>query len=238
MITNLSKKITPHILIVDDELLMRHLIRDVLSLDNYEITTAKSGQEALDIITNQGVPHLAMVDINMPRMSGLELCEKIQSFIDLPIILLTAIDDEDTLVKGIEYYAEDYIIKPFRPRILLARVRRILSRVYKSPQSFSQIVKIDRRLTVDFGKREIIVEKETIHLTPIENKLLHVFTQNSNQIITTEFLLQRLWPLDEAFADTLRVHIHRLRYKIESKSNKPQYIITERGVGYRFALVD
>ena len=230
-------KVIPRILIVDDEPLMRRLIQDILAIDNYDVKTAKSGQEALDIIINQGVPHLAIVDIIMPTMSGLELCKKIQAFIDLPIILVTAIDDEDTLVKGIEYYAEDYIVKPFRPRELLARIRRVLSRAYKSPQSFSRIIKINAHLTIDFGKREINTAEKTISLTPIENKLLHVFVQNSNQTITTEFILQRLWPLDETFADTLRVHIHRLRHKIEATPNKPQYIITERGIGYRFNLL-
>ncbi|MDM8526815.1 response regulator transcription factor [Anaerolineales bacterium HSG24] len=231
-------KITPRILVVDDEPLMRQLLQDILVLANFEVMVAKSGQEALGIIANQGILHLAIVDINMPKMSGLELCEKIQAFIDLPVILVTAMDDEDTLVKGIEYYAEDYIIKPFRPRVLLARVRRILSRAYRSPQSFSRTIKIDAHLTIDFGKREANVAKKIISLTPIENKLLHVLVQNSNQIITTEFLLQRLWPLDEMFADTLRVHIHRLRHKIETTPNKPQYIVTERGVGYRFNKFD
>jgi len=116
------------ILIVDDDPAIRQMVRDKLDREGFEVLEAASGQEALAVIDRRGLPHLAIVDINMPGMDGFEFCQAVQCFCDLPVILLTAIDEEETVIRGIEHYAEDYVTKPFSPRELVARVRRVLRR--------------------------------------------------------------------------------------------------------------
>jgi DNA-binding response OmpR family regulator len=198
------------------------------------VLTAASGEEALGVIERQGLPHLAIVDIVMPGMSGFEFCEVVQRFSDLPVILLTAMGEEDTVVEGIERFAEDYIVKPFSPRELLARVQRVLRRIGDFAYTLEPVIRVDARLSVDIPHQKALVADDMIDLTPTETKLLYILMRNASHVVTTDFLLRRLWPLEEVFEDTLRVHVHRLRQKIEEDPGAPCYIITERGLGYRF----
>jgi DNA-binding response OmpR family regulator len=174
----------------------------------------------------------------MPVMDGFEFCRAVQEVSDLPVILLTAIDQEEIVIRGLEYFAEDYITKPFSPRELAARVKRVLRRIGDFSYTLSQRVVIDERLAVDFMRQQALVANTLIALTPIETKLLYILIRNAGNIITTDFLLRRLWPMKEVFEDTLRVHIHRLRQKIEVNPADPQYILTERGTGYTFPKKD
>lgn len=234
MVDVLRHETSKRILVVDDEETIRYLVRDKLELAGYEVLTADSGGQALQIIQRHGLPHLAILDITMPGMDGFELCQTLQQSADLPVIFLTAIDEEETVIKGIEQYAEDYITKPFSPRELVSRVRRVLSRIRDFAYALEQLIQIDDRLRVNFANREVLVQKEPVSLTPIETKLLYILVQNAGHIVSTDFLLQRLWPREDVFADTLRVHVHRLRHKIEPIPSSPKYIITERGKGYSF----
>jgi DNA-binding response OmpR family regulator len=222
------------ILAVDDDPKIRRLVELKLDHAGFEVRTAASGQEALDIIAQHGLPHLAIVDIMMPGMSGFEFCEAVQEFSDLPVIMLTAVDDEDMVIQGIERFAEDYIIKPFSPRELLARVQRVLRRIGDFAYTLEPVTQVDDRLGVDFAHQQAAVDGQSIDLTPTETKILYILMRNAGRTVTTDFLLRRLWPLEEVFEDTLRVHVHRLRQKIETNPRKPRYIITERGLGYRF----
>jgi DNA-binding response OmpR family regulator len=222
------------ILAVDDDPKIRRLVELKLDHAGFEVRTAASGQEALDIIAQHGLPHLAIVDIMMPGMSGFEFCEAVQEFSDLPVIMLTAVDDEDMVIQGIERFAEDYIIKPFSPRELLARVQRVLRRIGDFAYTLEPVTQVDDRLGVDFAHQQATVDGQSIDLTPTETKILYILMRNAGRTVTTDFLLRRLWPLEEVFEDTLRVHVHRLRQKIEANPRKPRYIITERGLGYRF----
>ncbi len=222
------------ILVVDDDPAIRRLIQNKLENAGYEVLTAADGQDALDVIRRHGLPHLAVVDINMPVMDGLTFCEKVQSFCDLPVILLTAVDEEEVIVRSIEHFAEDYVTKPFSPRELLARVQRVLRRVGDFSYTLAPMVRINERLSVDFAARQAVVDGRTVELTPTETKLLYILLRNSGRVVTTDSLLRRLWPLEQVFEDTLRVHIHRLRQKIEPEPARPSYVLTERGVGYRF----
>lgn len=222
------------ILVLDDDPDMLRLVADKLDRTGFEVLTATSGQQALDLMERYGLPHLAIVDINMPGMSGFEFCRTVQQFSDLPVIFLTAVDEEETIIQGIEYFAEDYITKPFSPRELVARVQRILRRIGDFAYTLSPITTIDERLAIDFAHQRAIVAGQTIALTPIETKLLYLLSRNAGQIVTNDFLLQRLWPQEVVFEDALRVHIHRLRHKIEATPAQPHYIVTERGVGYSF----
>jgi len=222
------------VLVVDDDPKIRRLVELKLDHAGFEVFVAASGQEALDIISRRGLPHLAIVDIMMPGMNGFQFCETVQEFSDLPVVLLTAVDDEETIIRGIERFAEDYVVKPFSPRELLARVQRVLRRIGDFAYTLDPVTRVDDRLGVDFAHQQAIVEGQRIDLTPTETKLLYILMRNADRTVTTDFFLRRLWPLEEVFEDTLRVHVHRLRQKIETDPRKPRYVVTERGLGYRF----
>lgn len=225
---------TQRILVVDDDPAILRLVKDRLEYAGYEVITATSGQPALDVISQRGLPHLAIVDINMPGMNGFEFCKAVQQFTDFPVILLTAVDEEETIIRGIQYFAEDYVTKPFSPRELAARVERVLRRIGDFAYALDPLIRIDERLSIDFAHQQATVENQVISLTPTETKLLFILMRNAGHTVSTDFLLRRLWPLDEVFEDTLRVHIYRLRQKIEANPTKPIYIVTDRGQGYSF----
>ena len=222
------------ILVVDDDPSVLQLVKDKLQLAGYDVLTASAGQQALDLIARYGLPHLAIVDIMMPGMDGFEFCRTVQQYADLPVIVLTAVAEEETIIRGIEHFAEDYITKPFSPRELVARVERVLRRIGDFAYAFDPLTRIDQRFAVDFAHQQALVDDKTIPLTPTETKILYILIRNAGRTVTTDFLLKRLWPREEVFEDTLRVHIHRLRHKIEPNPNQPCYILTARGTGYSF----
>jgi DNA-binding response OmpR family regulator len=222
------------ILIIDDDESIRRMVYDKLEYEGYEVWTANDGQHALEIIDRRGLPHLAIVDIHMPGMGGFEFCEIVHQYADLPVILLTAVDDEETIIRGIKYFAEDYVTKPFSPRLLAARVERILHRIGSFAYVMQPKIKVDEFLEIDLAHQEAVVNGELVKLTPIENKILHILMRNAPRVVTNRFLLDRIWPQEAVLEDVLRVHMHRLRDKLEKDSRSSQYIITERGLGYRF----
>ena len=225
---------TQRILAVDDDPAILRLVKDRLEYAGYEVVAATSGQSALEVIAQRGLPHLAIVDINMPGMNGFKFCKAVQQFTDFPVILLTAVDEEETIIRGIQYFAEDYVTKPFSPRELVARVERVLRRIGDFAYALDPLIRIDERLAIDFAHQQVTVENQVNSLTPTETKLLFILMRNAGHTVSTDFLLRRLWPLDEVFEDTLRVHIYRLRQKIEANPTKPMYIVTDRGQGYSF----
>lgn len=229
-----SSPATQRILVVDDNTYTLRIVQHTLEQAGYEVSTAISGAEALTLINRHGLPHLAIVDLHMPEMSGFEFCRVIHEFSDVPVIMLTAASAESTVIEGLEEHAEDYIIKPFNPPELIARVRRVLARMEDYTYTLESTTRIDDRLMINFPMREAQVDGETVSLTPTETKLLYILVRNAGRIVTTDFLLNRIWPLQEAREDRLHVHVHRLRGKIEHDPNEPLYILAERGVGYSF----
>jgi DNA-binding response OmpR family regulator len=222
------------ILVVDDSPYILDAVRKTLQERGFHVLTAVSGSEAIASLTRNGLPHLAIIDLNMPGMDGFELSAQILEFSDLPIIMLTAIDEEETIVHGLEHYAEDYIVKPFRPGELVARVRRVLRRIGDFAYTLAPVVEVDENLQVDFPNRRAIVKEKTVTLTPTESKLLYILMRNAGRTVTNNFLLRRVWPQDEAFEDRLHTHIYRLRRKIEFQPKEPYYIVSEWGTGYTF----
>jgi len=227
---------TQRILVVDDDRSILDMVAQKLEHAGYGVTSASSGEVALSLIAAQGLPHLAIVDLVMPGMGGFAFCEQVHSFCDLPIILLTAVDEEDTVVRGLQFYAEDYVVKPFSPRQLVARVERILRRIQDFGYTTDREVAIDASLRVGFAHQEVRVDGTPVHLTPTETKLLYILLRNAGHVVPASYLLQRLWPLEEAYEEKLRVHVRRLRAKLERDPGSPTYIVTERGSGYRFAV--
>ncbi len=222
------------ILVVDDDPAIVRLVKDKLEWAGYAVTTANSGRQALDAIARRGMPHLAIVDINMPVMGGFEFCQAVQEFSDLPVIMLSAVDEEETIIQGINRYAEDYVVKPFSPRELLARVQRVLRRIGDYSYTLDPVTRVDDYLGIDFAHQQASVKDQLIALTPTETKLLYILIRNAGRVVSADFLMRRLWPMEEMFEDTLRVHIHRLRQKIEPTPSQPRYVLTERGLGYSF----
>lgn len=225
----------PTILVVDDDPSILKLVRTTLENEGFEVATAVTGQQALTKLARE-LPSLAIVDLNLPDMHGFDLCRRLQQYAIIPVILLTGVDAEDMMVKGIDNYAEDYITKPFSASVLAARVRRVLRRFgdVQNTNLGTEVV-VDDNLKVNFGQHWAEVRGQRIELTPIESKLLHMLMRHSGQVLTTDSLLTRIWNADEeVYVEGLRVHIRRLREKIEADPGKPDYILTERRVGYRF----
>lgn len=226
------------ILAVDDNENMRMLLQVVLEQAGYEVLLAASGAEALTVMRRRGMPHLALLDVNMPEMSGFELARSIRETSDLPVIFLTAVDQERKVVEGLERYADDYIVKPFHVNELIARVQRVLRRVDNFDYRSDPLVGIDDRLQIDFSSQEAVVNGERVSLTPTEGKLLDILVTNRGRTIPTERLLDRIWPAEKASEDRLYVAVYRLRQKLKGEDGEWDYIVTRSGLGYVFAGPD
>jgi DNA-binding response OmpR family regulator len=211
------------------------MVATTLRRSGFQVDTAESGESALKHIHENGLPNLAIVDINMPMgMDGFEFCEAVLEFSDLPIIMLTAVEESETIIQTIEQYAEDYITKPVGTGELVARVRRLLRSLGQFAYDLKQFTQIDNRLEINFATQIAKVNNEPVTLTPTETKLLYILMRSAGQLVYTDFLIKRLWPKEDAFEDRLRVYIHRLRNKIEEEPNNPRYIVSQRRKGYVF----
>ena len=223
------------ILAVDDSSIILHMVSSTLEKAGFQVSTALSGEEALARLKKEGLPHLAIVDINMPfGMDGFEFCETVLEFSDLPIIMLTAVDETETVIQAIEQYAEDYITKPVSGGELVARVRRILRSMGQFAYKMEKETAVDDYLSIDFAGCRALVGDQELTLTPTETKLLYILMRSSGRLLSTEFILKRLWPLESVYEDRLRVYVHRLRGKIEKEPNNPRYIVAKRRRGYIF----
>jgi DNA-binding response OmpR family regulator len=225
------------VLAVEDDPDLLRLIRRELESAGFEVWACPSTEEALKTVAAKGLPHLALVDILLPGADGLSLARKLHEWSDLPIVMLTSVDEEETVVRAIESFAEDYIRKPFNSREMVARVERVCRRMGDFAYTLQPVVQVDGRLSVDFAHQRALVDGRPVPLTSTETKLLYVLMRSAGRVVGTDFLLRRLWPSDEVFEDTLRVHVHRLRSKIEPEPSRPRYVVTERGTGYRFPPV-
>lgn len=222
------------ILAIDDDPEVLELITATFEDAGYEVMTSETAEMALNLMNDEGLPHLAIIDIRLPGLDGLSLCQRIHDISDVPVIMLTVVDDEDTVVKTIEKCAEDYMIKPFNPAELTARAGRILKRIGDFSYTMRAMIKIDENLSVDFVRQKAVINGRPLALTPTETKLLYILMQNAGKTVLTSYILTRVWTSQSADENTLRVHIHRLRQKIEVAPSRPRYIVTERGAGYSF----
>jgi DNA-binding response OmpR family regulator len=224
------------VLVVEDEETVSQLIVDFLSKHSYEVDAFADAPEALDHIGEHGLPHIALVDLGLPSMHGFELANRIKAMADVPIIFVTSQGDTETIVQGLKKYAEDFIVKPFQLRELEARVQVVLSRMPSLDYASTPIITVDKHLDVDFAHNRILISGKQVGLTPTESVLLHILLRNAGRVVENRMLIARVWPGEDVFEDTLRVHMHRLRRKLEADSHHPHYIRTERGVGYMFTI--
>lgn len=220
------------ILVVDDAADTRLLLNLRLQREGYEVFTASSGTEALELIQKEGLPHLVLLDIMMPGMDGFAVASELRRMGDISIIFLSALSDTDTKVEGLNRFAEDYVTKPFDFTELSARIRRVLLRV-ATDQNADPEQAIDDRLAINFAQQYAILDGVQITLTPTENRLLHILFNNRGRVLSPGFLLAKAWdPVRRGTVESLWVHMRRLRSKIEPDADNPRYVVTVRGQGY------
>jgi two-component system KDP operon response regulator KdpE len=224
------------ILIVDDEPRIRHFVRMNLQLENFQVGEASNGLEAVRKVREE-MPDLVVLDVEMPKLDGFETLAEIRRTSSVPVIMLTVRGDEEDRIKGLDLGADDYVTKPFSARELVSRINAVLRRVEMSlPTERSNRIDIDDRLTVDFDRREVLVDGEPVKLRPTEYRLLYHLVQNAGWTMTHEQLLSKVWgPEYVDDNQLLRLYVTYLRQKIEPDPSNPRYIFNERGVGYRFA---
>lgn len=222
------------LLLVDDDAELLRLLQRRLELDGYDVMTAEGGRPALAALDRRS-PDLAVIDLMMPGMDGFELAEQIKRRGDLPIIFLTSVGDTKTRIEAIRQFAEDYVLKPFDYEELIARVQRILRRTVGSSPVSEPLVVVDAGLMLDFSRAEAHVPAGVVKLSVTEAKLLYHLVHNAGQTLPIGTLVAKIWGYaDETGPEALRVAIYRLRRKVEPDPRHPQYILTERDVGYRF----
>jgi DNA-binding response OmpR family regulator len=223
------------ILIVEDEEYFFQLVRHRLQQEGYQVLAARDGVEALQVCQEQH-PHLVLLDVMLPRMNGWETCRRIRESSDVPIIMLTALGADQEKVRGLNLGADDYLTKPFSLAELVARVQAALRR-YKYPLTQDSVTPIDNRLVIDRAQRLAVVDGQRVELSPTEYRILNCFLDNPDRVLTHQSLLTQVWGWEYADeTDYLKVYIHHLRKKIERNPRRPNYILTERGLGYRFQI--
>lgn len=224
--------VRPAVLLVDDDPTLLSVLSRRMRRAGYDVHTASSGPGALKQLEGAW-PALLVVDLMMPGMDGFELCRRVKQLADLPIIVLSAVDASEAKVSALELYAEDYVTKPFDPDELVARVQRVLRRAaVGSPQ-----ISLDGgEIEVDLATRRLTTPAGDQQLTPTEARLLQVLASDIDRVVRTDELLDRVWThADGADPSYLWVTVRRLRRKLEMDPDRPRYLLTERGVGYRLA---
>jgi DNA-binding response OmpR family regulator len=222
------------VLIVDDEERMVRFIRLNLEHDGFDVSEAFTGNQAIDRLRDT-LPDVVLLDVMLPDMDGFEVLELLREVSDVPVIMLTARGEEEDRVRGLELGADDYVTKPFSPRELVSRVRAVLRRSEAGRGGGRGPIRIDNRLELDFERREIWVNGELVKLRPTEYRLLYHLVQNAGWVLTHDQLLAKVWGYE--YRDEphyVRLYINYLRQKLEEDPANPKYILTERGVGYRF----
>lgn len=222
------------ILVVDDEERMVRFIRLNLEHDGFRVVEAFDGQQAMNKL-RETLPDLILLDVMLPDIDGFELLRMVRENHEIPVIMLTAKGEEDDRVRGLELGADDYVTKPFSPRELVSRVKAVLRRTEAARGQSTGVIEVDDRLKIDFDRREVWVEGELVKLRPTEYRLLYHLVQNAGWVISHDQILAKVWGYE--YRDEphyVRLYVNYLRQKLEEDPSNPKYILTERGVGYRF----
>lgn len=224
------------ILIVDDEKSIIELLTMSLEREGFEVFSASNGEKAIELTSSKN-PDLIVLDIMLPDIDGFEICKKLREVVNIPIIMLTARTEDVDKVVGLEIGADDYITKPFNPRVLIARIKAVLRRTKEKPKESTgdaQAVIKAGDLKIDCSRYLVTRSGKQIKLTPKEFAILSLLAKKPDQIFTRQVILEQVWGYDY-YGDsrTVDVHLQRLRKKIEKNPAKPKIIETVRGVGYR-----
>ncbi len=216
-------------LVVDDDRVLADLVAFALRRQGFDVIQAHDGEAALRRFAEEG-PDLVVLDVNLPRLDGFSVCRQIRAQTDTPIILLTVRGEEDDLVRGLEWGADDYITKPFSPRQLVARAQAVLRRAGRSP---APAIRQAGAITLDLTRREArLAGGETVTLTPLEARLLDYMMVNAGRVLSIESIIDHVWGPEGGDRDMVRQLVRRLRAKIEPDPAQPIYIETIAGMGY------
>lgn len=223
------------ILVVDDDAATLWLIGTVLKHNNFEAITSLSPAEALQL-AQEHHPDLVLLDVMMPEMDGWDVCRRLREFSDVPIIFITAKGTIPDVVKGLEIGGDDYLIKPFDNHELIARIKAHLRR-HKAGQTPPQEMVFNHgALKINLAARDVVLQGRHVDLTPTEFTLLSLLAQNAGRVLTRGELISHVWGAENrASLESLKLYIYYLRRKVERDPQKPEFILTSRGVGYRFA---
>ena len=220
------------VLVVDDERQILRALRVLLREAGFDVATAENAQDALDSVAVKP-PDAAILDLILPDGNGIEITSSIREWSDMPIIVLSAVGDEAEKVRALDAGADDYVTKPFGPEELIARLRAALRRT--APEAGEPVLRADG-LELDLAAHRVTVDGEEVHLTPTEFDLLRALMLGRGRLLTHRALLREVWgPGYENDTQVLRVHIANLRRKIEPERASPRHIVTDPGIGYRFA---
>ena len=223
----------PHILVIDDELQILRAMRTILTEKQFKVTTASRGEEGLTLAA-ANEPDIVILDLGLPDMEGVEVCSRLREWTQCPIIVLSVRDSERDKVAALDAGADDYLTKPFGIEELLARVRVALRHSTRAQGTQSKVVKAGL-LTIDLAWHIVKRGEEEIKLTGTEYKLLSYLAGNHGRVLTHQSILTHVWgPADADHTEYLRVYMRQLRKKLEDNPERPQYILTEPGIGYRF----
>lgn len=230
----------PYILIVEDDRPVRNLIATTLDTQNYNNGTAETGNQAIGAILSQN-PNLLLLDLGLPDIDGIDIIRKVRTWSILPIIVISARDEDRDKIEALDAGADDYLTKPFSPDELLARIRTALRRLnyVQNSQDSNHSIFINGRLKIDYGCGCAYMDGMELHLTPIEYKLLCLMAKNSGKVLTHKYITREIWGSSlESDVASLRVHMATLRKKLDKDSSVPAYIQTHVGIGYRMLRVD
>ncbi len=231
----------PLIVVIDDEIAIRRFLDASLSNEGYRVKAAENARDGLRLLLQES-PAAVLLDLELPDREGRELITELRGWSRVPIIVLSARDQEREKVAALDAGADDYISKPFHVGELLARLRAILRRsdgISGDSEAQAQVSWSEGHLRVDLAARRVFRDDQEIHLTKIEYELLAVMVKNAGKVLTHQYLLKTVWgPLNVEETHNLRVFIATLRKKIEANASRPKLILTEQGVGYRFADLD
>jgi two-component system KDP operon response regulator KdpE len=226
------KNTVPLLLLVEDDPQFRLLLTTTLENQQYSILTVATGREGLMTVRSQH-PNLLILDLGLPDIDGQDLIINLRTWTQLPIIVLSARNQEQDITLALDNGADDYLTKPFNNAELLSRVRALLRRVAQLPQGIQEIFQVDD-LKIELTKRQVFVAEKESHLTPIEFNLLSILVHHAGFVVTHRQLLEKIWGSSYIeHSHYLRIYMRQLRQKIESDSARPHYLLTEAGIGYR-----
>jgi DNA-binding response OmpR family regulator len=223
----------PHLLILEDEMLTRRTLQSLLEGEGFEVTTAGTVAEATAEIARRDYD-LLLLDLLLPDGDGLALCQRVRTRHQMPIIILSTKRELEDRIKGLETGADDYIVKPFEPAEVIARVRAQLRRSTElSRNDAAEVIRLGR-LVVDASLQDAVIDGRPAGLTQKEFRLLHLLASRANKAVSRDFLLEQLWGEDELGSDkNVAVYIRRVRQKIEADPDDPAFLLTVRGFGYK-----
>lgn len=223
---------SPLLLLIEDDPQFQMLLSTSLESQDYQVIAVSTGKEGLTAVRNRQ-PSLLIIDLGLPDIDGQEVISRLRKWSEVPIIVLSARNQESEITKALDNGADDYLTKPFSTAVLVSRIKALLRRVAKLPGGTQEVFQAGE-LKIELTKRRVYVGGQEVNLTPIEFKLLCVLVRHAGLVVTHRQLLEKVWgPSYIEHSHYLRIYMGQLRHKLESDPARPQYLLTEAGVGYR-----